>query len=482
VCVDGAVLDGFTVTGGEGEFGGGVDAGNYEITIDNSIIRDNFASGFPSSQGGGGVLCSGPDCRLTIVRSQIISNSVGEGASGIRVGEGMLVMTNSIVADNAGAEGLHLNGAANLMNVTIAGNGTDVGRPGINYNPQVSEQLIIVNSILYGNGDAIHVPDMNMVQVSYSDIQGGWDGTNNIDVDPLFVDPANGDYHLTSDSPAMDAGISTGAPNHDFEDDPRPLFNGVDMGADEVTTITGEMPATGGDITTPDSVILQFPAGTFSEDVIVSYTLIAPMDTGNLVGPGVFYELEAVYTDDGMPATIEPGASYTITIPYDESALPQGVEEADLALYYWDGSDWVKEPTSVVDTIANTITATPDHFSLWSALVETDTLAPTVVKIFPADQTTDITLNASIIVTFSEPISQTSLSLTLLPDPGGLATTWNDAGTVVTASHADFAEDTLYTATVMANDAADNAMTTPLSWTFTTLTEGYEVYLPLILR
>jgi hypothetical protein len=31
--------------------------------------------------------------------------------------------------------------------------------------------------------------------------------------------------------------------------------------------------------------------------------------------------------------------------------------EDTLALYYWDGSQWVKEPSSVVDTAANTVTA-----------------------------------------------------------------------------------------------------------------------------
>jgi len=58
----------------------------------------------------------------------------------------------------------------------------------------------------------------NSITISYSDIQGGEAGivTNNngivnwqdgnIDEDPLFVDPLSGDYHLTENSPCIDAG------------------------------------------------------------------------------------------------------------------------------------------------------------------------------------------------------------------------------------------------------------------------------------
>jgi hypothetical protein len=49
--------------------------------------------------------------------------------------------------------------------------------------------------------------------VEYCDIQGGWPGTGNIDIDPLFRNPADGDLHLMAmycgdslDSPCIDAG------------------------------------------------------------------------------------------------------------------------------------------------------------------------------------------------------------------------------------------------------------------------------------
>ena len=59
-------------------------------------------------------------------------------------------------------------------------------------------------------------------------------GSGNISADPRFVDRSQGDYHLTDNSPAIDAGTGDGAPVVDFEGDPRPA-EAVDMGADEFT-------------------------------------------------------------------------------------------------------------------------------------------------------------------------------------------------------------------------------------------------------
>ena len=53
-----------------------------------------------------------------------------------------------------------------------------------------------------------------------------------IDVDPLLKDPANGDYHLTPASPAVDAAGETGTP--DFDGTARPQGAQSDMGAFEL--------------------------------------------------------------------------------------------------------------------------------------------------------------------------------------------------------------------------------------------------------
>jgi predicted GH43/DUF377 family glycosyl hydrolase len=244
----GVVLDGFTITGGSAQRAGGVSAGSNTL-INDCLIRDNFADGSPDAWGGGGVLASES---VTITNSRITGNQVNQGASGVRVGEGALTMINTLVADNRGAEGMHLNGSASLTNVTVAGNAAGTGGPGINFNPQTGGNLVILNSIIYDNGvgDAIHVPDPGAVQASYSDIQGGWSGTGNVDADPLFVDAVHGDYHLSASSPAVDAGTNAGAPLTDWEDDPRPLDGDLDgtattdMGADEFRPYQAYLPLT----------------------------------------------------------------------------------------------------------------------------------------------------------------------------------------------------------------------------------------------
>ena len=103
--------------------------------------------------------------------------------------------------------------------------------------------LTVTNCILWDDtGGEIHnssaTPD-----VTYCDIEGGYDGTGNIGEDPgddpLFV--SGDDYHLQAGSPCIDAGSNTAPslPDTDFEGDSRIIDgNGdgvarVDMGVDE---------------------------------------------------------------------------------------------------------------------------------------------------------------------------------------------------------------------------------------------------------
>ncbi len=106
----------------------------------------------------------------------------------------------------------------------------------------------MTNCIVWNGGDEIWNNDGSTIDINYSDVQEGWPGTGNIDADPLFVDPDNGDYRLQSGSPANDAGHNwaiVGLADLDldgnprFADDPATKDTGcgepvvVDMGAYE---------------------------------------------------------------------------------------------------------------------------------------------------------------------------------------------------------------------------------------------------------
>ncbi len=86
------------------------------------------------------------------------------------------------------------------------------------------------------------------VTATYSDVQvvlgPPYPGTGNKNADPLFIDPANGDFRLSCSSPCIDAGTNSPGvplPPTDIEGDPR-IVDGetpsvgtatVDMGSDE---------------------------------------------------------------------------------------------------------------------------------------------------------------------------------------------------------------------------------------------------------
>ena len=74
---------------------------------------------------------------------------------------------------------------------------------------------------------------LSELEVSYSDISGGYPGEGNIDAEPVFVDAANGDLRLQWGSPCVNTGRTENAPEADILGVPRPQYDGVDMGAYE---------------------------------------------------------------------------------------------------------------------------------------------------------------------------------------------------------------------------------------------------------
>ncbi|MCA9428078.1 MAG: hypothetical protein KC994_23570, partial [Candidatus Omnitrophica bacterium] len=83
----------------------------------------------------------------------------------------------------------------------------------------------------------------------------------NIDADPLFVDPENGDFHLQAASPCIDAGTDTGLTT-DFDGNPRPIGR-FDMGAFEFPYLRSDLNEDG-EVGPEDLMILQSDWGKVS--------------------------------------------------------------------------------------------------------------------------------------------------------------------------------------------------------------------------
>ncbi len=212
-----------------GSIGGAISCENYSNpVIKNSTFLNNEADPitFPPFPGRGGAIYVDDNSSPTITGNLFKNNRVDSGAQISYAGGGAIfvfsenpVITHNVFdgnradGDDGGAIYLFNSRARIINNVFINNYAGDYGGAiRINLSPTPD----VINSILFNNfadqGPAIYVTDAD-VNVSYSNIQGGWEGEGNIDTDPLLRNPSAGDYHLMAiecgdayDSPCIDVG------------------------------------------------------------------------------------------------------------------------------------------------------------------------------------------------------------------------------------------------------------------------------------
>ncbi|MCB2181088.1 MAG: right-handed parallel beta-helix repeat-containing protein [Desulfobulbaceae bacterium] len=206
-------------------------------------------SGFSISGGtSAGILC---DNSIVDIRNNIISNTIalqdtdGHGVAGDS--NSSLIIENNVISRND-HDGIHLFAgvSAAIYNNTCVFNGRD----GIALAD--GEGVVIKNNVVAVNGNnGITSTGTTEPTAAFNNV---WSNSvydyvgftaDGLSIDPLFTDAANGDYHLRSSSPNIDAGTSDGAPDQDFEgndrvDDPNVepnkgggLYNYYDIGAFE---------------------------------------------------------------------------------------------------------------------------------------------------------------------------------------------------------------------------------------------------------
>ncbi len=268
-CVVGATdatLDGFTITHGRTDYGGGMcnyslssatvancvfaqntadvsgggmyNAGDSSTVVTNCTFTQNTSINSSGVQGGGG-MCNDSFASPVLMNCVFTSNSSSSYGAAMRNNPfSSPHVTNCVFRQNSGAYygGAMYNDSSSepvLMNCSFTQNGATAAG-GAMYNYASSPR--ITNSILWADS-APSGPEMyNSAAtpiVAYSCVKGNFSGTGNTGADPRFVDASGGNLRLQDLSPCIDKGTATDAPAADFAGVARPQGPGVDIGAYE---------------------------------------------------------------------------------------------------------------------------------------------------------------------------------------------------------------------------------------------------------
>ncbi|HZZ78984.1 MAG TPA: right-handed parallel beta-helix repeat-containing protein [Gemmataceae bacterium] len=266
------------------EYGGAIYWVNGSLSVTQSTFTNNSS---PAAGGAIEIGSQGANSSLTLTQCNFTGNSAPhDGAVGANVsstGTTTITATNCVFIGNkasvdGAAIGSHfitsISTNISIINSSFFGNeytGSSPSGQGTVEGDRLTT-LTILNSILYGDQTPVELSTLNVpntVSVTYSDIQGGFAGAGNINANPLYYNPANGDLRLTAASPAIGAGTTVGAPTTDYLGDSRGAP--PDMGAYETPTTvyvdqlfagtpTGTSPAKA-----PTGLTLQYGGNAFSD-------------------------------------------------------------------------------------------------------------------------------------------------------------------------------------------------------------------------
>ncbi len=194
-------------------FGGGglgFQNANNSCTISGCTFEGNR-----SSIGGGAMIWGNSNFQLTGCR--FIGNTANSIGGGLACSSGAdPTINNCIFKGNKASFGGGIYNGGNdmfntIINSTFSGN---LANSGGALGNTLSQNTVLNNCILWGNSSEIQNLQGGISSVSYSIVQGGYTGTGNLDIDPLFVSQpdfnnaptTNGDLSLLACSPAIDAG------------------------------------------------------------------------------------------------------------------------------------------------------------------------------------------------------------------------------------------------------------------------------------
>ena len=219
------------------------------VIVKDCIIRNNVGDD------AGGVAIYTDGCSVRFVNNVVIENTAMDDNGGAEIwGSPKIICSNNIIASNTATDtvgGMEIGGGElifvnNTISMNTAINNDFCQGGGIDID---TDKAYLYNNIIWGNksaGDLSDIGDLENVEAydycnDYHSVIGSQHflvSVGHIDADPLFVNPAAHDYHLSANSPCIDAGTADAPelPAADFEGDPRIVGSAPDIGADEYYT------------------------------------------------------------------------------------------------------------------------------------------------------------------------------------------------------------------------------------------------------
>lgn len=193
--------------------GGGGGGGMYNEESVPTLADCTF--GINSTEGSGGGMYNNSS-RLTLLGCIFNGNAASRSGGGLyNYDNSEMILNNCIFSGNSARNGGGMENLSDsysiLHNCTFSANFAEHEGGGIS-NIQ-NGYLTLANCILWADTpDEIRVVGpggrggiTGRFEVIYSNVQNGWSGEGNLDSDPLFADPENGDFHLESQGGRWDS-------------------------------------------------------------------------------------------------------------------------------------------------------------------------------------------------------------------------------------------------------------------------------------